>query len=499
MAAATPPEATTGKSWKETSTALLLTLLVLAEVNHAFEQNMVAIALPTLYKVFGDPFAVGWSLTAYALVAAATAATAGRLGDVVGRKQVLVGALVVGFIGSLIVVLVPTLPGLIAGRAVQGVTGAILGLAFGIIREKMGTHRSGTAIGLLAGTALIGATFASTLSGLLVDSFGWHSLFVVSTGLALLSVILCAALLPSTERRGSLRDVDIAGGTFLAIGVTLILLGLTFVRRQGWTSPIVLGCLIVGVVVIVGWVVYELRVQTPAVDLRSLRDPRVAIAHLAMFFAATGLFSAAIVTSVVFQAPTATGIGLGLTALGAALVIAPGTLFGGVIFSPLAGRMSKNKGGGGAMLVGSLIIFVGYTALVFGGTAPPVLVTGVLMGLIGIAFIYAAIPNLLLPAVPSERTSEAANLNQVMKSVGSAVGPLVFSAFLAANLEPINGTPMPSQTSYLHSFIFMSLSGLVLVVLSLLAIGFERKRRSQLKRNPVAEDVEVEVATESAG
>ncbi|WP_152531308.1 hypothetical protein [Mycobacterium sp. UM_CSW] len=147
-----------------------------------------------------------------------------------------------------------------------------------------------------------------------------------------------------------------------------------------------------------------------------------------MFIATTGLFSAAIVTSVVFQAPSATGIGLGQTALGAALVIAPGTLIGGALFSPLAGRMSTDTGAGVAMLVGSLIIFVGYTALVFGGTKPPILIGGVLLGLIGIAFVYSAIPNLLLPAVASERTSEAANLNQVMKSIGAAVGPLVFSA-----------------------------------------------------------------------
>lgn len=479
---------TSSRSWQTVSAPLLITILVLAETNHAFEQNMVQIALPHIYSDFGDPFIVGWSITGYALVAAATAATAGRLGDVLGRKQVLVASLLLGTVGSFIVVISPTLPGLIIGRAVQGVTGAILGLAFGIARERLGEKRIGMALSLLAGTALIGGPMGTFVAGTLVDSLGWHSMFYFSGALALISAAITAWLLPSSERRGTLRDVDFLGGTMFAVAVTLVLLGFTLMRRPGLSS-IVLLSFVGGITVAAVWIVYTLRHKTPTIDLRTFRDGRVAVAHLAMFVVAVGVLASFLVFSVVLQSPAGVGIGMGLSAAATAAVMGIASLVGGAILSPLSGTLAQRFGAGVPMTVGSVIICIASASLYFGGQVPTLLVAGCSATILGVAFLYAAIPILLMSGVPEARTSEAGNLNQVMKSVGLAIGPLVFSAVLASQTVQLGGKPFTAPTAYASAFLIAGVAGMTLFVLSLAALYFERSAKNYRKAQPDRENL----------
>ena len=456
-----------------TGSFLLIAVLVLAETNHAFEQNMVQIALPHLYADFGDPVAVGWSITGYALVAAATAATAGRLGDVLGRRQVLACSLLLGTVGSLIVVLWPTLAGLITGRAVQGFTGAILGLAFGIARERMGEARAGSVISLLAGTALVGGSAGQLVAGAMLDRFGWHSMFYFSAGLALISTILAIIVVPASPRRGALRDVDFLGGTLFAVVITLLLLAFT-VARGGATDGRVGGLLAAAVVTGALFVFWSLKHRNPAVDLRALRDKRVAIAHLAMLVGSVGVLATFVSFSVALQTPSVAGIGLGATALMASLFMAIPSLIGGGFFSPLAGRLAQRYGAGVPMLMGSLIIAVGSGTLLLMGQTRVGLPAGIAITMFGVGMLYAAIPVLLLRATPEERTSEAGNLNQVVKAVGLSVGPIVVSALLAANVIQVDGRPFPAPSAHTTVFVLSSMAAALLVLLSLVAIHVER-------------------------
>lgn len=456
-----------------TGSALLLAVLILAETNHAFEQNMVQIALPHLYADFGDPVAVGWSITGYALVAAATAATAGRLGDVLGRRPVLAGSLLLGTLGSFIVVLWPTLAGLITGRAIQGFTGAILGLAFGIARERMGEARSGSAISLLAGTALMGGTVGQLIAGALLDRWGWHSMFYFSAALALISTILAVVVVPASPRRGTLRDIDFLGGTLFAVVITLLLLAFT-VARGGAATGVVGGLLAAAVVIGALFVFWSLRHRNPAIDLRAFRNTRVAIAHTAMLVGSLGVMATFVSFAVALQTPSVAGIGLGATALVASLFLGIPSLIGGGFFSPLAGRLARRYGAGVPMLLGSAIIAGASVTLLLTGRTSIGLPVGVAITMFGVGTLYAAIPVLLLRATPIERTSEAGNLNQVVKAVGLSVGPIIVSALLATNVVQVEGRPFPAPSAHISVFALSSVAAALLIVLSLVAIHVER-------------------------
>jgi MFS family permease len=452
---------------------MLIAVLMLAETNHAFEQNMVSIALPHLYADFGDPVAVGWSITGYALVAAATAATAGRLGDVLGRRMVLAGSLLLGTVGSFVVVFWPTLAGLITGRAIQGFTGAILGLAFGIARERMGEARAGQAISLLAGTALVGGTLGQLIAGTMLDRWGWHSMFYFSAALALMSTILAVVVVPPSPRRGTLRDVDFLGGTLFAVIITLLLLAFT-VARAGATGRVVGSLLAAAVVIGALFSSWSLRHRNPAIDLRAFRVKRVAIAHAAMLVASLGVMSTFVSFSVALQTPSVVGIGFGATALVTSLFMGIPSLIGGGVFSPLSGRLARRYGAGVSMLLGASIVAVGSVTLLLTSRTSIGLPVGIAFTIFGVGALYAAIPVLLLRATPEERTSEAGNLNQVVKAVGLAVGPILVSALLATNVVQVGQRPFPAPSAHTAVFMLSTVAAALLIVLSLVAIRVER-------------------------
>ena len=156
----------------------ILAVLIGAAVAEYFELNMVIVALPTFYKSFGSPAEVGWVLTAFALVGTASAAVAGRIGDVIGYRPVLIFALVAAAIGSLISATANELWQLILGRAIQGTSGVVLPLAIGALRAAVAEPRKqqvGTAV--IAGIPIAAGALAIWTAGHVIGPWGWRSLF----------------------------------------------------------------------------------------------------------------------------------------------------------------------------------------------------------------------------------------------------------------------------------------------------------------------------------
>ena len=129
---------------------LLIGALWIAEVTGSFETAMILAALTRLIQDFGNPAMVGWLITGYLIVGAAIAAVVGRIGDMFGRRRTLIVVLAVGAVGSLISALSTNFPVLLAGRLMQGATGAILPLCIGLVHENMAKDRAPMAIGLMS-------------------------------------------------------------------------------------------------------------------------------------------------------------------------------------------------------------------------------------------------------------------------------------------------------------------------------------------------------------
>ena len=186
---------------------------------------MIYAALPTLMRDFGDPAGVGWLITAYLLVGSVSAGLSSRLGDLFGRKRLVLAMLACSASGSLISALSSGLPGLICGRALQGMSAALLPLAIGIVRERLRAERVPVAIGWLTAMATFSAGAGLLLGGLLVDHAGWRTMFWFGAVHGVVAMVLVARWVPASaaaadRRAGRLdrRHALCAGGGRAAVG-----------------------------------------------------------------------------------------------------------------------------------------------------------------------------------------------------------------------------------------------------------------------------------------
>jgi len=177
---------------------VILIVLVIAEITSAFEVGMMYAALATVMREFRDPAGTGWLITGFLLVGSVSAALCSRLGDLYGRKRLVLLMLACAISGSLIAAFAPNLPLLIAGRAVQGFSVALLPLCIGLVREHLPAARVPVGIGWLAAMASFSAGAGIVLGGWVADELGWRSIFWFSAGHAALALVCVAVVLPAS-------------------------------------------------------------------------------------------------------------------------------------------------------------------------------------------------------------------------------------------------------------------------------------------------------------
>ena len=158
----------------------IISALFLAEIAATFESAMLYAALPTLISEFGDPITAGWLVTMHMLIGAAAGVLVGRMGDMFGRKRMTLWMLVMATIGSIMSAATNNFGVVLAGRALQGLSVAVIPLSIGIIRESLSKERVPVAVGLMTTGSGVGVAVGLILGGLIVDNLNWHWLFVVS-------------------------------------------------------------------------------------------------------------------------------------------------------------------------------------------------------------------------------------------------------------------------------------------------------------------------------
>ena len=210
---ATPP---TPPDFSRARLRVILIVLVLVEINSAFEVGMMYGILATLMREFGDPVGVGWLFTSFLLVGAASAALGARLGDLFGRRRLVLVMLACAALGSLISALSGSLNGLILGRALQGVAAAVLPLCIGLAREYFPAKRVPLTIGWLAAMGSFSAMIGIIFGGWLADNAGWRTSFWIGAGHAVLSIICVLFLLPPSRRQALAGPLDVWGGVLFA-------------------------------------------------------------------------------------------------------------------------------------------------------------------------------------------------------------------------------------------------------------------------------------------
>lgn len=451
-----------------------LAVLALGIIAYALSQTMIAPALPAIQRGLGiSATAAAWTLSAYLVSASVMTAVIGRLGDMFGKKRVLVATLLAFGVGSAICALADAIGVLIVGRVVQGAAGGLFPLAYGIIRDELPPPRVPAGIGLVSSLMGIGGGLGLVLGGLLVDHTGWHAIFWLGLVLTVVAVVATALVVPESPVRSPGR-VDWVGAALLTVGLGAALVAVSQAESWGWGEPRTLALLAAGLAVLGAFAAFERRQAAPLVDMRILALRPVLLTNIATLLVGFSMFAGFMLVPQFVQMPTSTGFGFGVTATIAGLVILPSTI-ATLVAAPLAGRVGAVRGSKGPLVVGALITAVSLVlyAAVHGSVAV-LLVWAAAQGF-GVGLAFAAMPNLIIEVVPQTQTGEATAVNALLRNVGASIGTQLCGTVLASHA--LAGTGLPSETGFVLAFLLGAAAALAAA-----AIGALLPRR----RRPVA-------------
>ena len=434
-----------------------LGVLALSALAFALSQTMVVPALPEIQRELGtSTTTVTFVLTAYLLAASVATPIVGRLGDMFGKERMLVATLLIFGAGSLIAALSHSIEVLIAGRAVQGIGGAIFPLAFGIIRDEFPPEKVPTGIGLISATFGIGGGGGLVLSGLIVDNIDYEWIFWFGLLVTAIALVATHLFVPESPIRTPAR-IDVGGGILMAGWLTSLLVGVSRANDWGWGSARVLGLFGLATLLLAIWVRYESRVRDPMVDMRLMRERAVFTTNLTALLIGFGMFGSFILIPQLVQTSPEAGYGFGATVTEAGLFMLPSAAVM-LLAGPIAGGLGARYGSKLPLLIGTVLSSLSFVGLeLLHDHRWAIYATGAVLG-VGIGFSFAAMANLIVQAVPPERTGSATGINTIMRSIGGSIGAQVTAAIVAA--DTVAGGRFPAESGFTIAFLVSALGGI---------------------------------------
>lgn len=423
-----------------------LASLSLSMLLSALGTSIANVGLPTLAQVFEASFQqVQWIVLAYLLAITTLIVSVGRLGDLTGRRRLLLGGIGVFTLASALCGLAPTLGLLIGARVLQGLGAAIMmALTMAFVSETVPKERTGSAMGLLGTMSAIGTAMGPSLGGLLIGGFGWRAMFLMMLPLGLVTLLLAYRYLPADQRKA-----DTVGSGFdplgsLLLGLTLGAYALAMTLGRGHFGPLNIALLLVTCMGVGLFIRVEARVAAPLIRLGMFRDPQLS-ASLAMSLLVTTVMMATLVVGPFYLARA-----LGLDAVGVGLVLSVGPLVAALAGVP-AGRMADRFGARRMTLAGLIALGLGCFTLsvlprtfgIAGYLAPMVIIT------LGYAVFQTANNTVVMSNVAPDRRGLVSALLNLSRNLGLITGASVLGAVfaLASNSIDINAAPPEAVAS----------------------------------------------------
>jgi len=461
---------------------LTLGILTLATAAYALQQTMVVPALPELQQELDTSTTwVTWVLTAFLLSAAVLTPVLGKLGDRFGKERLLVASLVVFLVGCVGCAFAPSIWVLIAMRFVSGAGGAVFPLSVGIIRDEFPGEQVKVGIGLLSAVFGVGGGLGLVLSGVLVDNVSWRWIFVVGAAAIGVAMVLVHRFVPESPVRSQSR-VDVPGAILFSTMLTTFLLALSEGEGWGWTSPAVLVLFALALLSGIAWVVLELNVDEPLIDMRVLGDRPVLLTNVTALIAGFAMFASFTLVPGFVQAPgdlpdaiaSRLGYGFAATATTTGLYLLPGSLL--MLFAgPLAGILGRRVGSKWPLAIGMVLIMAGAGALAAFHDEPWEIVASMACLSAGVGFSYAAMAALITEAVAVTETGVATGINTVMRTVGGVMGAQIGAAILST--ETLAGTAVPKEGAYVSAFVLSAVAAGFAAVIAVFVTPMRIRRR----------------------
>jgi EmrB/QacA subfamily drug resistance transporter len=408
----------------------------------ALDQTIVATAGPAIQKSLHiDPSLYVWLTTSYLVASTVMTPMWGKLSDLFGRKNILIAGITIFLLGSLLCGGSQTATQLIFSRVVQGLGSASLfTTAFAIIADLFSPRERGKYAGLFGAVFGLSSVVGPLVGGFITDTFSWHWCFFINLPIGALALSVIILKMPALKQAQDHKaKVDFVGAVLFALSIVPLLLALSFGKielKEGtpgwlWTSPEILGMLGAFVVFLVGFVLWELRVRDPMIDLRLFQNRAYAIGNAASFTVGMA-FLGAIVFLPLFMVNV-----VGLSATASGLTTTPLT-FGLVFGNIFAGQVSSRTGRYKRLILGALcILMAGFAVMAFtvdvDATQAGMTLRMVLLGLgLGptIPLFNLHISNAVEPAKIGAATSTAT----LARSLGSTMGLAIFGTVFGTTL-----------------------------------------------------------------
>ena len=422
--------------------------LAVAAISYALLQSLVAPALPTIEaELNASTTATTWILTAYLLSASVATPILGRLGDMFGKKRMLVVTMWGLVLGTFLAALASSIGVMIFARVIQGIGGAVFPLAFSIIRDEFPTERIAQGIAMISALVGIGGGLGIVLAGPIVDHLNYHWLFWLPLLAIVPAAIVIMLMVPESPIRSPGR-IDWPGGVLLAGWLVALLIAVSEGSSWGWTSAATLGLLVAAAAIAAGWVAFESRTAEPLVDMTMLRDRPVWTTNLSTTLIGFGMFASFVLVPEFVETPRSAGYGFSASVTEAGLFLLPATV-AMLLVGPLAGRMSVTVGSKVPLALGALLSAVAYVMLALLHAEGWQIAAATFVLGMGIGLAFASMANVIVESVRPEETGVATGMNVIFRNVGGSLGGQVSASVLTASVVAAG---LPTEHSFVVAF-----------------------------------------------
>jgi len=425
----------------------IVAVLAFSGVVAALTHTMIIPVIPLLPGLLNASASnTAWAITATLLAAGVSVPVMGRLGDMFGKRRILLICFSLLIAGSMVSALATDVVTLIVGRSLQGMAAGVIPLGISVMRDMLPAKKLPGAVATMSSSLGVGSALGLPIAALIAEFSNWHVLFWTGAALGVIAAVLVIIVVPETNIRTGGR-FDFGGALSLSVALVSMLLAISKGGDWGWTSQTTLGLAILAAISFVLWAWWELRVRQPLVDLRVSVRPQVLFTNMASIVLGFAMFSMSLVFPQVLQLPTATGYGLGQSMLVAGIVMAPSGVMM-MLVSPLSAHITNTRGPKSTLMCGAVAVAIAYgTGVVFMHSVWQMVLISIIIGF-GIGLAYGAMPALIMGAVPATETGAANSFNTLMRSLGTSFASAIAGVILAQMTMASGSTTVPTENAF---------------------------------------------------
>jgi len=413
---------------RRTRTALALVAASLPMFMATLDNLVMTTALPVLHTELGASLTqLQWMVNAYTLSFASLMIAAATLGDRLGRRRMFLVGIGVFALASVASALSTTPELLIAARALQGAgAAAVMPLSLTLLAGAVPPARRAMAIGVWGAVSGLGVALGPVIGGAVVEGISWQAIFWINVPVAVVAFPLVRTVLP--ESVGRAQRIDLAGLLLAGAGVLAVVWAVVHGNDDGWTSGRVVGALVAGIALLVGFLRREAVVAHPLVPLRLFRVRSFSVTNASAFLFSAGVFGTVFVLSQYLQ------VAMGYSPLEAGIRTLPWTA-APMLVAPVAGLLAPRLGVRPLLTSGLALQALGlaWQAAVIGdATTYGSLVPGLALAGVGMGLTFAPSATAVLADMAADDHATASSVNSTIREVGGAVGVAVLMAVFQA-------------------------------------------------------------------